>query len=243
MNGEPKSSIAPYLGLISATAAFTFLIIRVLAVARLDATTALGIVAEGGTAALVAGTIAAAYGFLPAFGLVVLPYLRTSGRVTQLQTRVGAVVFAALIVILAPLQAGIAVLLGVAAAIGLIVTHRRKRPLIRDETDRYKSSGQIVDRLMLMLAIPTFLLYVVTAQPWLPAERVGAPGKPAVNGYVLKSSAESTAVLMDNPRQLTRFEGKVSRTFCLTKAEEWWAKSALNHAFSDAKYPLCKNLP
>jgi hypothetical protein len=90
------------------------------------------------------------------------------------------------------------------------------------------------------------LVILLTAPPWLPAERIFADGQPSIIGYVLHADQDELVVLTDGARKLVRIEGsKVqSRRFCRVRpgAPSWLGRPVLSFLYQPPFYPECRRL-
>lgn len=271
-NEAASLSWSQHIGTLSAAAAFTFVVLKVLVVSRFNPTTALGIVSEGGTAALLAGTMTYAYVLVPIAGLTYVLFILSSARPVRpaiwalaLLCVFVASIFGPILVLITLLTGGLCwamktlsrstrMKLSRSSARSReragVQTGARPAPGPRDggpdghllRRQRVAKNGSVTDRFVLVGGCVVLLMNLLTAVPWLPPERIVAQGKPGVNGYVVKSSQETTVVLLDKPRELVRYDGKVARTFCRLATQPWFLRSPLALTFDDASYPKCKDI-
>ena len=231
-------SLNSYLTPALAGLLFTFVVLRVLVVARFDRTTALGIVSEGGTAPLVVGTMLYSYPLASIVCLLVTLALHATGRINRAVFRIACTSLLILFTVSGPV---VVALLNIGLIPLLLVLLKRQRA----KADQDSGSGRQLsrtDKIALAYVLLALPLVVLVAGPWMPAERIAAQGQPAVTGYVLKSSPESTVVLLNHPRRLARLEGKVSRQFCVRRLREWYYGSVPEVVLSQADYPRCKDI-
>ena len=100
--------------------------------------------------------------------------------------------------------------------------------------------------ILVLWAMVVGVQVLVTAPPWMPAERVEVDGetetRPIV-GYILEDTDEEIVVLRDSPREVVRLSSAqgFTRTYCETHAEFWHMAGRPLIAFlsPEPQYPAC----
>lgn len=249
LTAKPVPSIlgllAAHFGPASASVLFLYLVLKVLVVAHFNTSTALGLVAEGGTTALLVGTMTSALGVLVtlANGAVAIAYVDRRPTLEEPHAKRQTLLYVLLFLLAVNLFISPAVLALAIVGLNILVLIPR--------TLKPKKELSSADRWLFLFVVTMMPILVALVMlghdPWWPTERIRDQQGKGVTGYVVKSTPESTVVLVDKTRQLVRIEGKVTRTYCdsvepvLTVGRLSEPLAAL--FWETPKYPRCKTLP
>ena len=264
---DPGRVLSSHIGSLSTLVIFTLVVLKVLVVAHLDRTTALGLASEGGTAALLTGTIMSTLGPLMFLCAAVSRALHESALVfvdKKPLLNLATLAFSLVVVGFGSARLIPAVFLAFAVhplfrhgtvrihrwvvregrrrghADWSVEAERRRRDAARGLTEATVARWGTAALIVLFTA--GAMWFFLSDDPWLPAERVTSDVHGPVIGFVLKTSPEATVVLQDSPRQLVRIEGKVRRAVCFAERPMLGSRPLPTLFIDPPSYPECKQL-
>lgn len=238
--------MTPPVGSLLAGVASLFIVFKVLVVSHFNITTALGIVAESGTASLVVGALIRSLPFalMAVFlGLLVITdhdatpepnkrlYRRAGWAVAGFTAATQPAILGALVLAVAWMSMGT----------GFRRFGRWTRRHVHAARPRTKQFVRAV-AIAYVAALVTVML--LSDRPWLPAEHMTVHGEPAITGYVLKVNSDEAVILEDSSRQLVRVEAaKVrDRRYCLVNRNRQLLRPVISLLYGAPSYPHCSRL-
>jgi hypothetical protein len=233
-----------HLGLFVGLAASILICLKLLAVAKWNSTTAFGILAVGGTANVLTGSL---LGGLPllygAFAFIAVP------RIERILARRSPVERAAA----RQLEYFSAVPLVLIVPVGLLLTflaflafswlyqHCRARRHAKKGRTHVANRDEAPSRFELvsvLLAAGVIVFFGSLPMPWFPPETV-VTSDGELTGYVLRDEGDTATVLLADDRVLIRVQADaVAGEYCEGN-RSWWIKPIWGLIAADDKYPDC----
>lgn len=242
------STWSDHVGLILSGALTVFLVLKILAVANWDPTTAKGIISANGTANVLVGAILAA---LPTLYALVFAFAFPLIR-SELEKRTSVERAAAILVLVWPvglflLIVPVYLVMGFVALLllNILVYIVRKRKAAgspqpgRDQIPTQPASDMSgFEAVAVALAAIGLNLFPSLGQPWLPTESMKPTGADTQVAYELSQDDGRIVVLLDDPRRLQRWTlDGLTREFCL-KPTPWYERTVPQFR-STPGYPDC----